>query len=347
MKKGLAIFLALMICISSVFVACSNNNGTETTDAKGNAIDNNTNNNKSTTAADGLEANADNYVLDSVEVTDKNGQTVTDKNGNPLTEDVVYKEVTKKNGDKVLVQVDDNGDEVKDDKGNVVTSKPNTTKADEKETEAPVVPDTPDYPTSNVKTEPAKQPTEANLTTIKPADDKVPTTSATGTAVSFSKEDSKIVASMLCVPYLYKNSYENAEGVPTEIAAHAAMWMASKENLHTSIFASGTIVLDLFKFFGQTVVNFKTKCNQENNGKYKIKYLSASDTFSIPSFDDETHAVDDLAFYSLGNNNYYKVTAKVKAKNGSDCTYKKVTAVIQRNKLDSELGFSIKALKWS
>lgn len=347
MKKSIALILAMVVCISSVFVACSNKPNKDEQAA----------NNESTTTPDGLEANADNYIMDTVEVTDKDGKTVTDKNGDPVTEDVVYKEVTKKNGDKVAILVDDNGEEVKDSKGETITMKITTTeksKEDKSTTDdRQGVPDpAPSNPISTVHTEAAKQPTEANLTTIKPADDKVPKTSASGTPVKFSEEDAVTVAQMLSVPYFYNASYENSDGVPTNIAAHAAMWMAEKEGLNTKIFASGTIVLDLFKFFGQTVVNFKTKCNndkdQNNVAKdYSLKYSSNNDTFSISGFENYTHTVDNLSFYSLGNNNYYKVTGTVKKINGSDCKAKKVTAVIQRNKLDANLGFSVKAVQWS
>ena len=46
---------------------------------------------------------------------------------------------------------------------------------------------------------------------------------------------------------------------------------------------------------------------------------------------------------SLGNNNYYKVTGSV----SGEKSCKKVVAVVQKNRLDTDLGFSIKALKWS
>ena len=45
----------------------------------------------------------------------------------------------------------------------------------------------------------------------------------------------------------------------------------------------------------------------------------------------------------LGNNNFYKVTGTVSGTKKA----KKVVAIIQKNRLDSTLGFSIKALKWS
>ncbi len=330
LKKSIAILLACIVALSATFAACSSNkkefNEVET----------------SSTEPDGLEANADSYVLDSVEVTDKDGKAVTDKDGNKVTTDVAYKEKTDKKGNKVLVQIDDDGNEVTDNKGNVVTSttKATTTKATSKKD----IPTTSTTKHTNVNTSKVENPetTNPNLTTIKPDSDKVPSLSATGKACVFSQEDANNVAIMLMVPKLYNNSYENSDGVPTNIAAHAAIWMAEREGLNTSTFASGTIVLDLFKFFGQTVVNFKSKCNAEQNKDYDLTYSSSKDTFSISQFESATHSVSGLKFYSLGNNNYYKVEAKV-----SGCKYSKVTAIIQRNKLDSSLGFSIKALKWS
>lgn len=332
MKKSIAILLAVIVALSATFVACSNKKD------EFNTVDG------STTDANGLEANADNYFLDSVEVTDKDGKTVTDKDGKAVTQDVAYKEVTDKKGNKVLVQIDDDGNEVKDDKGNVITSTTKATTTSQSTSDPKDIPTTETTNHTNVSTSKAQNPetTNPNLTTIKPDSDKVPSLSATGKACVFSQEDANNVAIMLNVPKLYNNSYENSEGVPTNIAAHAAMWMAAREGLNTNTFASGTIVLDLFKFFGQTVVNFKSKCNADENKDYSLTYSSNRDTFSISQFETATHSVSGLKFYNLGNNNYYKVEANV-----SGCKYKKVTAIIQRNKLDSTLGFSIKALKWS
>lgn len=66
---------------------------------------------------------------------------------------------------------------------------------------------------------------------------------------------------MLEVPGLYKFSYENKDGVSAEMATHVAVWMAAREDIKGTSFPSGTIVLDLFKYYGQTVVNFKSNCN--------------------------------------------------------------------------------------
>ena len=146
---------------------------------------------------------------------------------------------------------------------------------------------------------------------------------------------------MLEVPYLYEASYENSQGVPIGIATHAAIWMAERTGLSPSTFAAGTVVIDLFRYFGQTVVNFKIKCNEAGNAN--ITYNSANDTFSIASYEDQTHTVDIQSFEDLGGNNYYKVTANVSGAKG----IKKVVAIVQKNRLDNSLGFSIKALKWS
>lgn len=326
LKRSIALILALAIIITSAFVACSKNNDVNEAD-------------QSTADPNGLEANADEYVLDSVPVTDKDGKEVTDANGNVVTTDVAYKVVTKKNGESYGVKIDSDGNEVTNSKGKEVTIKITTTKPTTRKDSIPVVPTTKN---TTVGTKPATGTTEAKLTTIESSKDKVPSLSASGKQVKFSQQDADTVADMLMVPYLYNDSYENANGVPTNIAAHAAMWMAAREGLNTSTFASGTIVLDLFKFFGQTVVNFKSKVNSEPSKDYAIKYTTSNDTFSINSFEKQTHTVTNLAFYSLGNNNYYKVEGTVKG-----CKYKKVTAIIQRNKLESTLGFSIKALKWS
>ena len=138
---------------------------------------------------------------------------------------------------------------------------------------------------------------------------------------------------MLEVPYLYMASYENTDQVPISIATHVACWMLERENLNTSSFASGTVVIDLFNYFDRTVVSFKTECNSyTGNGATNaapITYNSDNDTFKITSdYEAATHEV-------------------TKAENGSDCKATKVEAVIQKNKLDSSLGFSVKALKWS
>ena len=65
--------------------------------------------------------------------------------------------------------------------------------------------------------------------------------------------------------------------------------------------------------------------------------------FSVSGAESSTHSVTLNKIEFLGNNNYYKVTGSVSG--AKSC--KKVVAVVQKNRLDTELGFSIKALKWS
>lgn len=102
-----------------------------------------------------------------------------------------------------------------------------------------------------------------------------------------------------------------------------------------------SVVLNLFKFYGQTVVNFKTQVNKVDSTP--IKYNSKNDTFSVSKYPKKKQTVKITKIEDLGDNNFYKVTGKVSKADG----VKKVQAVVQKNKLDSTLGFSIKALKWS
>ena len=146
---------------------------------------------------------------------------------------------------------------------------------------------------------------------------------------------------MFEVPGIYASNYENSDGVPLDAAKHAAVWMAQRENLNTKTYASGTIVLGLFKFFGQTVVNFKNNCGKNA----EITYNASNDTFTIPSAESAVQkvSIEKVEEYSQkNNNNYYKITAKV-----SGCDKSKVVAVVQKNRLESSLGFSIKAMRWS
>lgn len=180
----------------------------------------------------------------------------------------------------------------------------------------------------------------------------MPSTSDSGKKVKFSNADVATVTHMLEVPYLYSASYENTDQVPISIATHVACWMLERENLNTSSFASGTVVIDLFNYFDRTVVSFKTECNSYTGegatNAAPITYNSGNDTFKITSdYEKATHEVTITEIQNLGNNNYYKVIGTVKASNGSNCKATKVEAVIQKNKLDSSLGFSVKALKWS
>lgn len=197
----------------------------------------------------------------------------------------------------------------------------------------------PDTTTTTVPYDGSEGTTSSDLKDSK--DDKVPNSNDKGDKVRFSAKDNTRLKDMLEVPYLYNASYENSDGVPVEIASHVAIWMAQRDGLNTTTYASGTVVLDLFKYFGQTVVNFKTNCN-DNKGNADITYNTANDTFTIPKAEAHQHTVKITTTESLGNN-YYRITATVSGAG----SISKVVAVVQKNRLDSSLGFSIKALKWS
>ena len=123
---------------------------------------------------------------------------------------------------------------------------------------------------------------------------------------------------------------------------YALLEMAKREGLNTKKYASATIVLDLFNFYGQTVVNFKSSCNSKKDSGCGIKYNKSDDSFTIKKFEEKKQSIKITDIQTLGNN-YYKVVATVSGAG----SISKVNAIIQRNKLDSSLGFSIKALKWS
>ena len=202
------------------------------------------------------------------------------------------------------------------------------------------------------RTETEKATTKSELTTLPLDKDVVPATSATGTAVQFSDSDVTTLTNMLEIPYLYLANYENSDRVPIEIATHTACWMAQRQNIDTNTFAGGTVAVDLFCYYARTVVNFKAQCNNYTGSSADnaapITYDSANDTFTITasSYESPTHRVEITSIEDLGNNNYYKVTANVSGIDSS-CNKKKVVAIIQKNKLDMSLGFSVKALKWS
>lgn len=270
--------------------------------------DKTTTNSKDTTVqADDLENNNNEYGLETEDVTDKDGKTVTDAKGKA--------ETTKKNKTS-RVNADTTG----------------SAKTTAKETETVKVTGT------TKKNVPA---TKSDDTTAFDGMETVPKTSATGKEVNFSKEDQQIIANMLEVPYLYLASYENSKGVPINIAAYTAVWMAQHDGGTASTYPSSPVVLNLFKFYGQTVVNFKTQVNKVDSTP--IKYNSKNDTFSVSKYPKKKQTVKITKIEDLGDNNFYKVTGKVSKADG----VKKVQAVVQKNKLDSTLGFSIKALKWS
>lgn len=335
MKKSIAVLLILAMMVSMCFAACKKKDGNGD-DASGNAT------------SEGI-AQADNVVgFQDIEVTDKDGKAVTDKDGNKVTTEVAVLYERDKDGKTIAKVIDNKGETVTDKDGNDVTVEPeytlpSTTKADKKKTTTTTTKKnntTSIKPTGTTKkddkpTEPQPEPTTSKQYP------RPPKTSESGTPVAFNQEDQDIIKSMLEVPFLYISSYENSQGVPIDIATHAAIWMAKKENLSTSTYASGTIVLGLFKYFGQTVVHFKVKCNDAGNDH--IVY-NASDSFTISDMEDtKIQNVDITGIERFGDSEYYKVTGKVSGAKGVSS----VIAIVQRNRLDRNLGFSIKALKWS
>lgn len=311
MFKKIGIVLICVAMAATVFAGCSKKN----TDNE--------------TPSGGLEDSAQEFGFEE----DEDGNTVA----------VEY------DGDKAYV-IDDNGNRT----GKVLKRKPTPTTTEKSDSDSDNNKKTPnkqeDRP--NVPNKTDGEETKKELTTLPFDDIKIPSTSASGKKVKFSNADVATVTHMLEVPYLYMASYENTDQVPISIATHVACWMLERENLNTSSFASGTVVIDLFNYFDRTVVSFKTECNSyTGNGATNaapITYNSNNDTFKITSdYEAATHEVTITEIQNLGNNNYYKVIGTVKAANGSDCKATKVEAVIQKNKLDSSLGFSVKALKWS
>lgn len=201
-------------------------------------------------------------------------------------------------------------------------------------------------PTTPQTTDNKGETTGKELTTIEASKDKVPSTNASGKKVIFNQQDLERIAAMLEVPGLYKFSYENKDGVSAEMATHVAVWMAAREDIKGTSFPSGTVVLDLFKYYGQTVANFKSNCNaaaKKENIYDIISYSNKDSVFTITKGEAKQQSVKINRVESLGNNNYYKVTGSV----SGEKSCKKVVAVVQKNRLDTELGFSIKALKWS
>ncbi|MBR3149606.1 MAG: hypothetical protein IKF64_05490 [Eubacterium sp.] len=309
------------------------------------------------TSEQGLEAADNEFGLETVDVTDENGEVVTDKNGNPVTTEVAVEYSTDKNGNTIAKVLDKNGEVVTDKKGKEVTIKYKTsTTAKSKKKTTTDKADAPDKKATDKSTKATTVPTKGNegttakeITTLPIDKDKVPTikeakNSSEKKAVTFSESDQQIVKEMLEVPELYNGSYDNAKGVPINIAAHAALWMAQRKGMNTKSYASGTIVLDLFKYFAQTVVNFKNQVNSDSDND-NLVYNANNDSFTISGFESKTHTVTIEKIEYLGNNNYYLVSGKVDYVKGSG--KKNVYAIIQKNKLDATLGFSIKALEWS
>lgn len=308
MRKAIAVVLATTIAVSVAMIGCSKSKNDEENTTK---------------AVDGLKNNEDTFSIEEETVTDKNGEAVTDKDGKPVTTQVMYKETTDKKGNKIAVKIDDNGEVVTDKNKKPVTV--HTTKA----------------PKTTSTTAVSLPDESSTITTVAPDKDIVPKIDDSTKSASFTEDEIKVIEAMFEVPGIYGSNYENSDGVPLDAAKHAAVWMAQRENFNTKTYASGTIVLGLFKFFGQTVVNFKNNCGKND----EITYNASNDTFTIPSAESAVQkvSIEKVEEYSQkNNNNYYKVTAKV-----SGCDKSKVVAVVQKNRLESSLGFSIKAMRWS
>ncbi len=319
MRKIIAVVLATTVAVSAAMIGCS-----KKADDK----------ESTTTTADGLINNEDTYEIVEETVTNEKGEAVTDKDGKPVTTQVMYKEKTDKKGNKTLVKVDDDGNTVTDENGKDVTITTTTSKNSSGNSS-----NSGNSGSTTAVTLPEESTTE--ITTVDPEKDNVPKIDDSTKSASFTDGEIAVIEAMLEVPGLYNSNYENSDGVPLEAAKHAAVWMAQRENLNTSTYASGTIVLGLFKFFAQTVVNFKNNCGKNT----EITYNSENDTFNIPSAEsaDQKVSVTKVEEYSQkNNNNYYKITASV-----SGCNKSKVVAVVQKNRLESSLGFSIKAMRWS
>lgn len=293
--------------------------GNEVTDKKGNPVTL-----KETTTAKNTKTKA-------AKKSNKAGSS-TSKSNNTTAKDKTTKltaESTKSSGNEATK----NGSNATTKKNSAVT----TTKKDEKNTEA----------TTESTTEKVTATTNKNAEVTKTSDttkfegnESVPKTSATGKEVSFSTGDMETIADMLEVPYLYLTNYENSDGVPINIAAYTAVWMAQHDGGTGETYPSSPVVLNLFKFYGQTVVNFKTKVNDVKDTP--IKYNTKNDTFTVSAYPKKKQTVKITKIEDLGDNNFYKVTADVSGAG----KIKKVNAIIQKNKLDSTLGFSVKALNW-
>ncbi len=320
MLKKISIILMCLLLAASAFSACAK---------KGE------NTNDESTTAGGLEGGSTEYGFEE----DEDGNTVP----------VVYE-------DGKAYEIDDNGNktgrEIKNPKNapSGSSTTPSGTGTGSNSGESPSRVTERETPSNN--TEDEKNTTKSELTTLPIDKDVVPSTDATGTAVQFSDDDISTLTNMLEVPYLYLASYENNESVPISIATHTACWMAERQNLDTNTFAGGALAVDLFCYYARTVVNFKSQCNNYTStgaaSDAPISYDAANDTFVITanSYEEPTHRVDITSIEDLGNNNYYKVIADVTPIDSS-CTAKKLVAVVQKNKLDMSLGFSVKALKWS
>lgn len=340
MKRSLIFLLALILIICFVFAACAAKDKEKTTEA-----------NSSGDSVSNLDNYDTEFGFESEAVTDDKGKEVVDSNGNTVTTEVAVVYKRDKKGNVVVQKLDNNGEEVTDKKGHPVTvktTKESTTKKKKvtttKASNTTTTKNNETDPTSS--TQPATtnndvEPTKEKDTTRFDDEEVVPKTSDTGKEVQFSPEDMQTIAAMLEVPYLYKSSYENTDGVPIDIATYTAVWMAQLNGETSVDYPSSPVVLNLFKYYGQTVVNFKTKCNGIKNTP--IKYVKKDDTFKISEFTTKKQSVNITKIEDLGNNNFYKVTGTV-----TDAgKINKVVAIVQKNRLEPLLGFSVKALKWS
>lgn len=326
MKKSIAVLLAFCVLLTSAFVACKKETQEEASET-------------------GIGDSVEEVGFQDVPVTDENGKEVTDEKGNVVTTEIAVKYQLDKNGKTKAIVINKDGEELTDKKGNPVTVKPDIELTTKPTTQAPKSTKkgetTKTTESTTVPTKKDDQTTQPEVTTKKDME-SVPNTNDSGERVTFSSDDQQIIKNMLEVPYLYVASYENADGVPISCAAHAAMWMLERDNISTDSYAAGTVVIDLFKYFGQTVVNFKSKVNEES-GAENLIYNAGTDTFVVRHFEAKAQDVTIDHFESFGYGNYYKVVGTVKDAG----KYTKVVAIVQKNRLDNSLGFSVKALKWS
>lgn len=361
MKKSMIILLAVLLLVSLVFAACTAKN--EEANADGSSTSSNSENN--------LEDNDEEFGFETEAVTDDKGKEVTDGKGNTVTTEVAVVYKTDSKGNTYAQKLDSNGEGVTDKKGNAVTvkTKTTTTKKSSNTTKKANAGNTASSNNGTTATTAAGNRNESTNSTTASEDkttattkknveltkdasttkfegkEEVPKTSATGEEVNFSEADQEIISSMLEVPYLYRSSYENSDGIPVDTAVYTAVWMAQREGGtgtgKDAPYASNPIILNLFKFYGNTVVNFKTKCNSVSNTP--ITYVSSKDQFVISEFTEKKQTVKITKVEDLGNNNFYKITGSVSGAG----KISKVVAIVQKNRLEPTLGFSIKALKWS
>ncbi|MBQ8077106.1 MAG: hypothetical protein IJ235_01855 [Eubacterium sp.] len=341
MKKSISILLIIATLLTMGLAACKS-------DSKNQLVE-----------EGGLEAADNQFGIEDVEVTNKKGEVVTDKNGKAVTTEVNVRYELDKNGKTVAVVIDQNGEDVTDKNGDPVTLKNSSVeittakkggKSDK--TTAPSgtkkASSTKPTKTTNAPSQKGEETTGKEFTTLPIEKDKGATiaearSSSKKKAVTFSSKDQQIIKSMLEVPGLYeKDSYENsAKEIPANIAAHVALWMVEREGFNTKSYASSTIALYLFYYFGKTAVNFKLNVN-EKSGNKNITYNAKNDSFTVTAFEGKKQDVAIQKIEYLGNNNYYLVTANVTGAGG----HSKLYAIIQKNKLEASLGFSVKALKW-